>query len=100
MGVGAGGGYSTADRDRGLLRHVDETGHIGPPAARHSYRNIPAIIEAALQTGSEAIHPGYGFLSEDPDFAEICADAGLTFIGPQPSQLASFGDKSTTRALM
>lgn len=100
MGIRSVGVYSTADRDPRLLRHFDEAVHIGPASARHSYRNIPAIIEAALQTGSDAIHPGYGFLSEDPDFAEICADAGLAFIGPGPSQLAALGDKCITRDLM
>jgi acetyl-CoA carboxylase biotin carboxylase subunit len=100
MGVGSVGVYSTADRDSRLLRHFDEVIHIGPALAKHSYMSIPAIIEAALQTGADAIHPGYGFLSEDPDFAEICADAGLVFIGPRPAQLAALGDKSTARRLM
>jgi acetyl-CoA carboxylase biotin carboxylase subunit len=100
MGIRSVGVYSTPDGDPRLIRHFDEAIHIGPAPARHSYRNIPAIIEAALQTGSDAIHPGYGFLSEDPDFAEICADAGLAFIGPGPGQLATLSDKSTTRALM
>lgn len=100
MGVGSVGVYSTADRDSRLLRHFDEVIHIGPAAAKHSYMSIPAIIEAALHTGADAIHPGYGFLSEDPDFAEICADAGLVFIGPRPAQLAALGDKSTARRLM
>jgi acetyl-CoA carboxylase biotin carboxylase subunit len=100
MGVGSVGVYSTADRDQRLLRHFDEVIHVGPAQARHSYMSIPAIIEAALQSGADAIHPGYGFLSEDPDFAEICADAGLVFIGPRPGQLAALGDKSTARRLM
>ena len=100
MGIAAVGVYSTADRDPRLLRHFDELVHIGPAPARRSYQNIPAIIEAALQTGAEAIHPGYGFLSEDPDFAEVCADAGLVFIGPELRHLAALGDKSTARRLM
>jgi acetyl-CoA carboxylase biotin carboxylase subunit len=100
MGVGSVGVYSSADRDPRLLRHFDEVIHIGPPLPKRSYMSIPAIIEAALQSGADAIHPGYGFLSEDPDFAEICTDAGLVFIGPQPDQLAALGDKSTARRLM
>lgn len=100
MDIRSVGVYSTADRDPRLLRHLDEAVHIGPPAARRSYRDIPAVIEAALQTGCDAVHPGYGFLSEDPDFAEICADAGLVFIGPDPASLAALGDKSSARALM
>src|SRR5262245_33000536 len=74
--------YSTVDRDSAVVRYADEAVCIGPAASRHSYRNAAAIIEAARQTGAEAIHPGYGFLSEDPDFAEICAENGLVFIGP------------------
>ena len=100
MGIRSVGVYSTADHDPRLLRHFDQAVHIGPASARHSYRDIPAIIEAALQTGSDAIHPGYGFLAEDPDFAEVCADAGLAFIGPAPGLLAALGDKSVARALM
>jgi acetyl-CoA carboxylase biotin carboxylase subunit len=63
--------YSTADAHAGVLRHFDETVHIGPPSGKLSYQNAAALIEAALQTGADALHPGYGFLSEDPDLAEI-----------------------------
>ncbi len=69
--------HSSADRDSEVVRLADVAVHIGPPAPRRSYLNIPNIVEAALQTGADAIHPGYGFLSEDPDFAEICESAGL-----------------------
>ncbi|HEX4833024.1 MAG TPA: acetyl-CoA carboxylase biotin carboxylase subunit [Trebonia sp.] len=100
MGISSVGVYSTPDRDQRLLRHFDEAIHIGPAPARNSYMSIPAVIEAALQAGAEAIHPGYGFLSEDPDFAEICAEAGLVFIGPRPATLTELGDKSTARRLM
>jgi acetyl-CoA carboxylase, biotin carboxylase subunit len=100
MGIRSVGVYSTADRDPRLLRHFDETIHIGPAPGRQSYQSIPSIVEAALQSGADAIHPGYGFLSEDPDFAEVCADFGLTFIGPMAGQLAALGDKSTARELM
>ncbi|GAA1700747.1 acetyl-CoA carboxylase biotin carboxylase subunit [Fodinicola feengrottensis] len=92
--------YSTADRDTAVVRFADEAVHIGPPTHRRSYLNVPAIIEAALCTGAEAIHPGYGFLSEDPDFAEICAQNGIAFVGPPPESMALLGDKARTRALM
>ncbi len=76
---------------------ADEAICIGPAAARDSYLNIPAIISAALISGAEAIHPGYGFLSEDADFAEVCKEHGLVFIGPPPEILARFHDKAETR---
>ncbi|HEY0803435.1 MAG TPA: biotin carboxylase N-terminal domain-containing protein, partial [Pseudonocardiaceae bacterium] len=100
MGVKSVGVYSSADANPLVLRHFDETVHIGPPPGRRSYQHIPAIIEAALRTGAEAIHPGYGFLSEDPDFAEVCAAEGITFIGPEPEQMAALGDKASARKLM
>ncbi|MFC7550926.1 acetyl/propionyl/methylcrotonyl-CoA carboxylase subunit alpha [Plantactinospora sp. GCM10030261] len=92
--------YSTADADDAVVRLADEAVRIGPPAARHSYLNAAAIVEAARQTGAEAVHPGYGFLAEDADFAEICADNGLVFVGPAPEVVRSFGDKARARALM
>jgi acetyl-CoA carboxylase biotin carboxylase subunit len=100
MGIRSVGVYSTADKDPHFARHFDRVIHIGPTAGRRSYQNIPAIVEAALAVKADAIHPGYGFLSEDPDFAEICADAGLTFIGPHPGLLATLGDKSSARELL
>ncbi|MYW02017.1 acetyl-CoA carboxylase biotin carboxylase subunit [Streptomyces sp. SID3343] len=100
MGIRSVAVYSTADRDSAVVRFADETVHIGPPPARASYLNIPAIIEAALRTGAEAIHPGYGFLSEDADFAEICAAHGITFIGPPPQVVQRLGDKAQARAIM
>jgi len=92
--------YSTADRDSAVVRVADESVHIGPPPSRRSYLSAPAIIEAARRTGADAIHPGYGFLSEDPDFAEICEAAGITFIGPPPGVMAALGDKARTRGIM
>ncbi|GAA0525867.1 acetyl-CoA carboxylase biotin carboxylase subunit [Paractinoplanes ferrugineus] len=92
--------YSTADQDAPVVRFADEAVHIGPAAPRRSYLNAAAIVEAARKTGAEAIHPGYGFLSEDPDFAEICAAEGLTFIGPPPAVLARLGDKARAREVM
>ena len=92
--------HSTADRVSAAVQAADETVQIGPAAPRRSYLSAPAIVEAALRTGAQAVHPGYGFLSEDPDFAEICADNGLVFIGPQPQVMAQLGDKATARRLM
>lgn len=100
LGIRSVGVYSTADKDPHFARHFDRVVHIGPAAGRRSYQNMPAIIEAALAAGADAIHPGYGFLSEDPDFAEICADSGLTFVGPRPDVLATLGDKSSARELL
>src|SRR4051812_8024689 len=87
MGIRTVAVYSTADRDSAVVRFADQSVHIGPAAAKRSYLNVPAIIEAALLTGAEAIHPGYGFLSEDPFFAEICAENGITFVGPTPDAM-------------
>jgi acetyl-CoA carboxylase biotin carboxylase subunit len=100
LGIRTVGVYSTVDRDPRVLRHFDEVVHIGPAPGRRSYQNTPAIIEAALQTGADAIHPGYGFLSEDADFAEICDDSNLIFIGPRPAQMAALGDKASARRIM
>jgi acetyl-CoA carboxylase biotin carboxylase subunit len=92
--------YSTEDRDSAVVRVADEAVHIGPGPARQSYLNMSAILDVALRTGAEAIHPGYGFLSEDPDFAEACEASGLTFVGPPAAVMARLGDKASARALM
>ncbi|MEK7861686.1 MAG: biotin carboxylase N-terminal domain-containing protein, partial [Chloroflexota bacterium] len=92
--------YSEADAHSLPVHLADEAICIGPAAARDSYLNIPAIMSAALISGAQAIHPGYGFLSESADFAEVCRDHGLTFIGPPPEVLALFHDKAETRAMM
>ncbi|MFJ1760852.1 acetyl/propionyl/methylcrotonyl-CoA carboxylase subunit alpha [Amycolatopsis sp. NPDC088138] len=92
--------HSTADRDSAAVLAADETVQIGPGPSRRSYLYPPVIIEAALRTGAQAIHPGYGFLSEDPDFAEICARNGIVFIGPRPEVMARLGDKVVARELM
>ncbi|WP_440103947.1 acetyl-CoA carboxylase biotin carboxylase subunit [Streptosporangium sp. H16] len=91
--------YSTADRGSPALRLADQLVQIGPAAAKRSYLYPPAIIEAALSAGVEAVHPGYGFLSEDADFAEMCEAEGMTFIGPPPPVIASLGDKTQARKL-
>ena len=83
-----------------MVRFADEAVHIGPPAVGKSYLHIPNIIGAAQKTGADAIHPGYGFLSEDPFFAEICADNDITFIGPKPEVMESVGDKAIARNKM
>jgi acetyl-CoA carboxylase, biotin carboxylase subunit len=92
--------YSTEDRDSAVVRYADESVHIGPAPARRSYLNVPAIIEAARRTRADAIHPGYGFLSEDPDFAEVCWNSGFVFIGPPSGVIAAVGDKTEARRLM
>jgi acetyl-CoA carboxylase, biotin carboxylase subunit len=100
MGIRTVAVYSTADADSRHVRFCDESVCIGPPQSGRSYRYAAAIIEAACQTGADAVHPGYGFLSEDSDFAEICLDAGLTFIGPPPEALNLLGDKESAREWM
>ncbi|PSL52680.1 acetyl-CoA carboxylase biotin carboxylase subunit [Saccharothrix carnea] len=100
MGIGVVAVYSTEDRDSAVVRLADESVHIGPGPARRSYLNIPAVVEAALRTGADAVHPGYGFLSEDPDFAEVCVDNGLVFVGPPADVIANLGDKAAARVLM
>jgi acetyl-CoA carboxylase biotin carboxylase subunit len=100
LGISTVAVYSTADRDSAAVRFADQAVHIGPDAARQSYLHVPALIEAAHQHGADAVHPGYGFLSEDPDFAEICTAEGLTFIGPPPDVMHRVGDKAVVRGLM
>ena len=92
--------YSTADAEALAVQLADEAVCIGPAPARNSYLHIPNVIGAALKTGADAIHPGYGFLSEDPYFSEICADNGIVFIGPPPQVMEAVGDKAQARALM
>jgi acetyl-CoA carboxylase biotin carboxylase subunit len=92
--------YSTEDADSAVVRLADDAVCIGPAPARRSYLNMAAIIEAALRTGAQAIHPGYGFLSENPDFAEACEKNGIIFIGPPAAVLDRLGDKTAARALM
>jgi acetyl-CoA carboxylase biotin carboxylase subunit len=92
--------YSTADRSSPVVSYMDEAVHIGPAQPRRSYMYMPNIIEAALRTGADAIHPGYGFLSEDPDFAQVCAENDIAFIGPRPEVMQRLGDKARVRELM
>ena len=98
MGIRSVAVYSDADAS---ARHVDEADvavRIGPPPARQSYLNIEAVIEAAVRTGAQAVHPGYGFLSENADFAAALASAGLVFIGPPATAIATMGDKIASKA--
>ena len=91
--------YSDADRDALHVREADEAVGIGKPKARESYLNVERLIEAARETGADAIHPGYGFLSESARFAEACAEAGITFVGPPAGAIAAMGDKAAARRL-
>ncbi|HEX2348814.1 MAG TPA: acetyl-CoA carboxylase biotin carboxylase subunit [Ktedonobacterales bacterium] len=100
MGVTAVIAYSEADRDSLPVRMADERICIGPGPGSKSYLHIPNIISAALLTGCEAIHPGYGFLSENASLAEICADVGVIFIGPPPAAMVQMGDKVQARIAM
>ncbi len=97
MGIRTVAVYSDADRDSRHVRLADEAVHIGPALSRKSYLNQEAVIAAARQTGADAVHPGYGFLSENAAFAQACQDSGLTFIGPSASTIAAAGDKSAAR---
>ena len=92
--------HSTADAEAMHVRLADESVCIGPPPAKDSYLNIPAILSAAAITGAEAIHPGYGFLSENAGFAEMVEAHGLTFIGPSPAHIRMMGDKIAAKAAM
>ncbi|MFL6144863.1 MAG: acetyl-CoA carboxylase biotin carboxylase subunit [Labedaea sp.] len=92
--------HSTEDKDSAVVHQADQAVQIGPAPSRLSYLNTAAIIEAARQSGAEAVHPGYGFLSENPDFAEVCEANGLVFIGPPPDVIATLGDKTAARAAM
>jgi 3-methylcrotonyl-CoA carboxylase alpha subunit len=85
MGIATVAVYSDADANARHVKAADRAVSIGPAPARDSYLNIPSIIAAARQSGADAVHPGYGFLSENPAFADACAKAGFTFIGPPPS---------------
>jgi acetyl-CoA carboxylase, biotin carboxylase subunit len=100
LGIATVAVHSTADAEAMHVRLSDESVCIGPPAARDSYLNIPAILSAAAITGAEAIHPGYGFLSENAGFAEMVEAHGLTFIGPSAAHINMMGDKIAAKAAM
>jgi len=100
MGIGTIAVYSDADANGLLAQQADESVRIGPAPARESYLNVAAILDAAKRTGAEAVHPGYGFLSENADFAEACATAGLVFVGPSPVAIRAMGSKAAAKSLM
>src|SRR6202030_2433020 len=93
LGIATVAVHSTADEDAMHVRLADESVCIGPPPARESYLNIPALLAACEITGADAVHPGYGFLSENARFAEILAEHKVSFIGPSPKHIRLMGDK-------
>ena len=99
MGIATVAVFSDADADAPFVRFADEAVRIGPPPARESYLVINALLDAARTTGADAIHPGYGFLSENAAFAEAVTEAGLVFIGPPASVIAQLGSKQMAKRL-
>ncbi|MFQ3607048.1 MAG: acetyl-CoA carboxylase biotin carboxylase subunit [Chloroherpetonaceae bacterium] len=97
MGIQTVAVYSTADADSLHIKYADEAVCIGAPMSKESYLNMPRIIAAAEITNADAIHPGYGFLSENAEFSEICASSGIKFIGPSPDMIRAMGDKKTAK---
>jgi acetyl-CoA carboxylase biotin carboxylase subunit len=100
LGIATVAIHSTADADAMHVRLADESVCIGPPAGRDSYLKMPAVLSAALITGADAIHPGYGFLSENADFAEMVEAHNIAFIGPSPAHIRMMGDKITAKTTM
>ena len=100
MGVKTVAVYSTIDRDSLPVKFADEAVCIGPPPSAKSYLHIPSIIAAAEVTGADAVHPGYGFLAENAEFARVCDDHDLIFIGPRPETISKMGDKSVAKETM
>lgn len=100
MGISTVAVYSTADKDSLHVRFADEAVCIGPAASKDSYLSIPNIISAAEITNADAIHPGYGFLSENAEFSKVCGEYGIKFIGADPEMISKMGDKATAKATM
>src|SRR4051812_18380684 len=100
LGVRTVAVYSDADKDSLHVASCDEAVHLGPSPARESYLNAEKVLKAAKDTQAEAIHPGYGFLSEQADFAQACADAHVVFVGPPPGAMRAIKDKAQARAVM
>ena len=99
LGIPAVAVYSDADSEALHVRHADEIYHLGPPPAKKSYLNVEALLQAAKETGADAIHPGYGFLAENAAFAKAVTDAGLAFIGPSAEAIDKMGNKSAARRI-
>src|SRR5687767_6212095 len=97
LGVEAVAVYSDADAAAPHVRAADRAVRLGPAPAAESYLDVQRVIGAALDSGAEALHPGYGFLSERPDFVRACAGAGLVFVGPSPEAMALLGDKAAAK---
>ncbi|MFB3057835.1 MAG: acetyl/propionyl/methylcrotonyl-CoA carboxylase subunit alpha, partial [Ignavibacteriaceae bacterium] len=100
LGINTVAVYSEADEESLHVRFADEAVCIGPPLSKDSYLKIPGIISAAQITGADAIHPGYGFLAENADFSEICAESNIKFIGPSPEMINAMGDKAFAKDTM
>lgn len=100
LGISTVAVHSTADRNSLHVRYADEAVCIGPPMGKDSYLNVPRILAAAEITNADAIHPGYGFLAENADFAEVCTSSGIKFIGPDAEMIRKMGDKNTARKTM
>ncbi|MFQ6674563.1 MAG: biotin carboxylase N-terminal domain-containing protein, partial [Fidelibacterota bacterium] len=100
LGISTVAVYSTADELSLHVRFADEAVCIGPPSSRESYLNIPRIVSAAEITNSDAIHPGYGFLAESAEFAQICADNNFLFVGPSAQIISAMGNKASAKGTM
>src|ERR671928_1332290 len=100
LGIEAVAVYSTADADALHVRLADRAVRIGPPPANESYLKIPTIVAAAMTTGCDAVHPGYGFLSENADFVRACEDNDLVFVGPPADVMEKMGDKAQAKVEM
>ena len=99
MGIATVAVYSDADQSALHVRMADESINIGPPAAKDSYLNMERLVQACRETGAQAIHPGYGFLSENPEFCELLEREGITFIGPPAEAITAMGDKITSKKI-
>src|ERR671936_1714176 len=100
MGIVSVGVYSEADRDSPHVGEADEAHLLGPAVPAESYLNVERILETAEKAGAQAVHPGYGFLAENADFAEACERAGVVFVGPPASAIEAMGSKTRSRELM
>ena len=99
MGIATVAVYSDADRGALHVQMADESVNIGPPPAKDSYLNMERIVQACRETGAQAIHPGYGFLSENPEFCKLLERESITFIGPPPDAITAMGDKITSKKI-